>query len=69
MTELEIFKLAFYTLWKCCNTMNTHTDVPDTDTYMEFRIGTESVYVPVTKEELQSVADACNLLDLLYEEA
>lgn len=68
ISELDTFKLAFYTLWKCCNSNDIPTDIGDTDTYMEFRCGYESLYIPVSIQELESIEKACELLDIYVRE-
>lgn len=64
--ERDLFKLAFYSLWKCCNSRNTIIDFENTDYYIEFKVGYDSVYVGVSLEEIESIEKACKLLDIKY---
>lgn len=61
--ELDIFKLAFYALWKCCNSNDISSDI-DSDFYIEFKCGYESVCIPVTEQEIESIKKATELLDV-----
>lgn len=61
--ELDIFKLAFYTLWKSTNSSDVSEDKIE-DCYIEFRVGYESVCVPVSEKELDNLSKACELLDI-----
>jgi hypothetical protein len=67
MEDEKIFKLAFYALWKVCNSYNTYTDV-EPEVYIEFRVGQESVCVGLTVEEYDAITKACELLDMPYQE-
>lgn len=64
----EVFKEAFYALWKCCNSAHVITDDAKPDVYIEFRIGYESVCVGLSQSELDAIVKACDLLDLDFEE-
>lgn len=64
--ERDLFKLAFYSLWKCCNSRNSVTDFENTNYYIEFKVGYESVCVGLSLEEIQSIEKACELLDIKY---
>lgn len=63
--ELDIFKLAFYTLWKCCNSSEVLTDIQkESGTYIEFKCGLESVFIPASEQEIESIKQACKILDM-----
>ena len=64
--ERDLFKLAFYSLWKCCNSRYSLSDVENSDYYIEFKVGYESVCVGLSLEEIESIEKACKLLDMQY---
>lgn len=66
-SELDTFKLAFYTLWKCCNKSDIPSDI-ESDIYLEFKCGYESLCIPVTEQEIDSIKKACELLDMEVKE-
>lgn len=63
-SELDTFKLAFYTLWKCCNSNDIATDVEETDNYLEFKCGYVRLCIPVTEQGIESIKKATELLDI-----
>ncbi|MBO5712482.1 MAG: hypothetical protein J6R47_06550 [Acholeplasmatales bacterium] len=64
--ELNIFKMAFYTMWKSCN--SNDTAVENSETYIEFRCGYETMFTPITEEEIDYLEKACALLDIKINE-
>lgn len=68
--ELDIFKLAFYTLWKCCNSSECLTDDDNKEDkfYVEFKVGFENLFVAITEQELESIKKACEILDICLKE-
>lgn len=67
--ELDIFKSAFYTLWKCCNSSECLTDDNKEDKfYVELKVGFENLFVAITEQELESIKKACEILDICLKE-